>query len=156
MLEVALTLFIGLALIYAEFFVPGGLLAIIGTLLIVLSIVLLYDDLPSLYYLGVYLTLVLGFLYLTVRLALWRIKKLENTLYLGGDQKGYSASTFNGSLVGEKGVTVTVLKPSGYVSIQGQRLQASSIEGYIDVGEPIRVVSGEGANLIVTAIRYEN
>lgn len=148
MLEVLLSLLIGLALIYAEFYVPGGILATVGTMAIVLSFVLILDDLKNFYYLIPYAVVVLLALYVTIKVALWRIQKNED-FYLGANQESFSASGFKSELMGKKAVTVTALRPSGYISIAGERYVASSTEGFIEPGEPVKVIGGEGGSLWV-------
>lgn len=155
MSQVLLALIIGLVFIYAEFYIPGGVLAFVGSISLLLSVLLVYNDCPTLWHVFAYVVFLLLALYTTIQVAIWRIKSLHGSYYLEDSQTGFSASKFEQSCVGEKGVTVTALRPSGYVSIKGQRYAASSCEGYIDVGEPVIVTKGEGANLMVRHVRYE-
>lgn len=155
MSQVVLALVIGLVFIYAEFYVPGGVFALVGATSLLLSLLLVVNDLPSHFHVFAYLLFVLLALYTTIQLAIWRIKRLDGSYYLENTQSGFAASSYEGSCVGKKGVTVTALRPSGYISIMGERYVASSSAGFIDVGEPVIVTKGEGANLIVRPVIVE-
>lgn len=76
----------------------------------------------------------------------------DNTFYLQQDQEGFQASTFNDSLIGKTGQSVSDLGPSGFVVVGGNRYQATARSGYIDKGREITVIGGEGAHLIVKLV----
>lgn len=155
MSQVLLALVIGLVFIYAEFYIPGGILALVGGVSLVLSVFLVLNDAPTHWHVFAYVVFLLLALYTTVQVAIWRIRSLHGSYYLDDSQTGFTASEFEKSCVGEKGVTVTALRPSGYVSIKGERYAASSSEGYIEVGEPVIVTKGEGANLVVRQVVHK-
>lgn len=50
-----------------------------------------------------------------------------------------SADTF-ADLVGREGVALTALAPGGSVEVAGRRVQAASIDGFLDKGTPVVVV----------------
>lgn len=142
---------VSLLLIYLEFFLPGSILAIGGGILFFLSLALFLMQSPSL--LSVILCL-LGFfslLALVCKIALIQLKKGEEKgFYLARTQEGHSASSFDLSLIGKTGIAFSNLRPSGYVLIENQRIQAISSSGFIVQGSEVIVTSGEGAHLIVT------
>jgi membrane-bound serine protease (ClpP class) len=43
------------------------------------------------------------------------------------------------SLIGQRGVAVTVLRPSGQIEIDGQRFEAIADLGAVDAGDPVIV-----------------
>ena len=51
--------------------------------------------------------------------------------------------------VGQSGVAATDLRPSGYIEIDGKKLDAEAEEGFIAKGERIAVKMVRGINLIV-------
>lgn len=53
------------------------------------------------------------------------------------------------NLVGKTGVSHSILRPGGKVEIDGTIYDALAVVSYIDIGEPIRVVSLSGAQVIV-------
>ncbi|MCY3973955.1 MAG: NfeD family protein [Simkaniaceae bacterium] len=140
---------IGLCLIYLEFFAPGGIVGICGALFIVVGFVFgLIDRLPLVWHLGYgIVTLVcVGF---TVKLALRNMKRVRS-FYPEEHQGGYVASSYDAELIGKRGVTATVLKPSGYVELDGRLYQAVSEGEYLSKGTEVGVTGGRGAALIVS------
>lgn len=55
------------------------------------------------------------------------------------------------SLVGAEGVAATLLRPSGAVKIDGERIIAIAEQGVIQKGTPVRVVGASSTNVIVRA-----
>jgi membrane-bound serine protease (ClpP class) len=62
---------------------------------------------------------------------------------------GYVSVQFTGSLVGKKGTAETVLRPSGKVLIDDKIYDAYTRGDYIEKGQPVEVISDEGASLKV-------
>jgi membrane-bound serine protease (ClpP class) len=56
------------------------------------------------------------------------------------------------SLVGQTGVAVTALFPSGQVEISGKRYEAKLEVGFADRGTPVRVTQVSGFSLIVEVL----
>jgi len=52
-------------------------------------------------------------------------------------------------LVGQEGVTLTILAPSGKVLVDGQTHTAAVVDGFLEKGVPVRVVRTETFKLIV-------
>lgn len=67
--------------------------------------------------------------------------RLGRQLILAKEVEGKSNSGISEELIGKVGETVTPLRPTGMVLIQGQRYEAHSRDGYLDAGEAIRVVA---------------
>lgn len=142
---------IGFLLIYFEFFVPGGILGILGGISLVFSLIVFVWEQDHIFWMVFYVVALVILLIITIRLALWKIKhsKHKNAMYSDQDQEGFVASSFNKELIGKTGTAITDLKPSGHVRIEGERAQAVSQSSYIKKGEPVKAISGEGARLIV-------
>ena len=142
---------IGLILIYFEFFVPGGILGTMGGLVLVGGIFLSFWEQTSLIYALFYTIGMIILLVLTIRLALWKIKRTRNksNFYLADDQEGYVGATFNKELVGKSGKALTALRPSGHIEVDHHPYQAVSESGYIQKESKIKIVGGEGARFIV-------
>jgi len=152
-----LLLFVGLLLVFLEFFLPGGIMGTAGGLIIVSSIVLfaMASDSPIMTFL-----FVVGALFsltVVIRLALWRIShsKCRDGLFSLDDQEGYHAPVFDEALIGKGGKAFTDLKPSGHVTIEGIKHQAVSQSGYILKGAEVTVIGGKEAYLIVKPIQKE-
>lgn len=53
------------------------------------------------------------------------------------------------TLIGKKGKTLTVLRPSGTITINGERVDAVSLGEFIDAGKSVSVVQVEGSKVLV-------
>ena len=142
---------IGLILIYFEFFVPGGILGTMGGLFLAAGLFLSIWEQTSLIYALFYVVGVIVFLVLTIRLALWKVKRTRHKshLYLADDQEGYVAATYDKELVEKVGEALTSLRPSGHIKVEGKPYQAVSESGFIKKGSKIKIIGGEGARFIV-------
>ncbi|NRA90042.1 MAG: serine protease [Simkaniaceae bacterium] len=137
---------LGLVLIYLEFFVPGGILAVLGGLAMIISVFLFVWESGSYISSLIFVIASIALLIFTIRFALWKIKQ-KPALYASDDQSGFVASSFDHELVGKTGEALTNLKPSGHVLVEGKRHQAVSESSYIKKGESVIIVGGEGARL---------
>ena len=151
-----IVLLIGLALIYAEFYLPGGVVGGIGAVMIIAAIVLFSLSstlIPSLLFIGLSIVLLAG----TIRLALWTIPRSDperGGVYSSGDQEGYSASHYEKEAIGKQGTVYSDLKPGGHILVDGKRHLAISKSGYIPKGESVVVIGGEGESLIVKYLNH--
>lgn len=150
-------LILGLFLILIEFYVPGAIMGILGTLLMLISIVLFAYQSQSPWAIGLFVFVAIICLILMIRFALWRIVRAKpgHSIYSHGDQKGYIASSFDIKAIGKMGTVLSDLKPGGYIVVDGKQHQAISISGYISKGDEVVVVAGEGESLLVKNKRLE-
>ncbi|MCB1181127.1 MAG: serine protease [Chlamydiia bacterium] len=139
---------IGLLLIFIEFFVPGGILGVTGGILLVGSVILFALQTESFLAFILFFVIVIVILGVLIKFALWR-KKKKKGIYLSNDQEGYSASSYDKEMIGKEAKTLSDLKPSGHIVVEGKRLQAVSKTGYVDKGIKVMVIGGQGAHLIV-------
>lgn len=142
---------LGLLLILMEFFVPGAVLGIMGGMLVIASIILFAMETNSPWWVVLYLIGITAAITYLVKFALWRIRtaKPGRSIYLSGDQEGFTASSFDASAIGKTGTVVTDLKPGGHILVDGKRQQAISQSGYITKGSEVVVVGGQEESLIV-------
>lgn len=150
MATILLLAFAGIVLIFLEFFLPGAVMAVLGTLSLLVSIGLFFVQYPAFWGI-VFMLSVLIAVYITCKLALWRVKRSQGkgNFYHAEDQEGYLASTFDLQLVGKEGIVSTELKPAGHILVDGQLYQALSETGFISKGCPVKIVGGKGSHLIV-------
>ena len=144
-------LFVGLLLLFLEFYTPGGILAITGIICMIISVAYFLSTSTSLIDSVLFVVAAASLLASVIWFALYRIRKSAgaNTFYLGKDQEGYQAASFDVSLIGRKGIACSDLGPSGFVLIDGVRYPARSRGSYIDRGCAVEVIGGEGAHIIV-------
>ncbi len=140
----------GILLIFLEFFLPGAVLAVLGSLALLVSIGLFFAEYPALWGIGYMFSILLA-VFLVCKFALWRLQRgrLGGKFFHGEDQEGYTASTFDSSLIGKEGIVSTELKPAGYILVDGKQYQALSETGFISKDTPIQIISGKGSHLIV-------
>ncbi len=144
---------IAFVLFFLEIFMPGGLLAIVGGLLLLVASWLTFDAygiLPAAAML--FATAVLGVVMFFVEVRLLTRSPLGKQFRLDTQITASVNPREDDSLVGMSGVTLTTLAPSGKVQIQQKVYQASAQEGYLEKGTPITVVRSETFKLIVAKI----
>jgi len=144
-------LFVGLLMVFLEFYLPGGVMGTIGGLIVLTSIVLFGIQSESIVYTFLFILLAVVAISFLFRFALWRIKN-DKSIYSNQDQEGFIASTFDIEAIDKEGVVATDLRPGGHISIDGKRHSAISKTGYIVKGDKVRVISGEGESLIVRKV----
>ena len=138
---------LGLILIYLEFFVPGGILGVLGGCAFLIANFLFVFEAGAVWYSVLFAVVMVVLLIATIRLALWKIKK-KPAMFAQEEQSGYMASSYDKEVVGLTGEALTDLKPSGHIMINGKRHQAVSESAYIKKGESVKIIGGEGARLI--------
>lgn len=148
-------LFIGLLLIFLEFYTPGGILAVAGTIVILFAVTSFLVESSAGFASLFFILFTIAATAFVIWFALNRIKKTsaKNTFYLSDDQEGYQGAHFDTSLIGKQGLTLTDLGPSGFVLIEGKRHQAGSRGPYVDKGTDVLVIGGEGSYLIVKPVQ---
>jgi membrane-bound serine protease (ClpP class) len=169
--EPVLLFSLGLLLLAAEiFFFPGlALPALLGSGFMLVSLVwamadfwpedpmnfsgaVLLQPLTNLGY-GLILSIGLGFVLLRYLPQGWLWDKMIVGSAIGGAAQFAgiepSAAQEITSLIGQRGVAVTVLRPSGQVEIAGRRFEATVEVGAVDAGDPIIVRGKTDFALIV-------
>ena len=161
-------IFIGIALIlfFVELFVPsGGLLALIGALAVIGSLVafFMHDSNTGLIATAIYI--VFGPILFWIVFKIWASSPLAKRMILGGIVEEDSEEAMQKSqarfarrqeelqqLIGKEGNTITILRPVGVVRIDGQRIDAMAETGSIEADTAIKVVSVYDNQIKVRAI----
>jgi membrane-bound ClpP family serine protease len=148
---------LGLLLILMEFYLPGAIMGIIGSLIILLSLVLFINEHSSPLAILLFILGVVASVILLIRFALWRIvhAKPDYSIYLNQDQEGYQASYYDKTAIGKTGIVLSDLKPGGYIKVEGKQHQAISLSGYISKGEEVIVIGGQEESLTVKLKKKE-
>ncbi len=141
----------GVTLIFSEFFVPGIVLGVVGSVLIVASIAIGWNRFPEygLFILvgevaGVVLVLALG-LFAMVKTPLGRgfvLKATQET------SEGFASHAEDTSLVGRVATVHTALRPAGSILLGQRRIDAVSNGTFIDAGKIVRVIQVEGHRVV--------
>ena len=144
----------GSGLIIVEAFMPGfGVAGISGAVLEIAAIVLtnqFYGVTWSLIgTLGVIVVIGIA-VFLSYRSAMKG--RLSKTLVLQDTEASPVTQSSLQEWLDQEGITVTALRPAGFIEIGGKRLNASTSGEFLSKGTPVRVVGAEGDHLVIRKI----
>ncbi len=141
----------GWILIATEIFVPGGVLGVIGTILLIISAFICFKMFGV--RIGVYYFVALiagGAIVAAVLMQIAPKLPFRKGLSLETSEKGVKVEIENlKNLMGKTGTAYTVLRPTGRIQVDGKRYEATTEGAYIKQGEPVEVYRIDGNNLIV-------
>ena len=146
-------LIIGLVLVGAEVFIPGGILGTIGGLALLGAVIIAFANFPV----SVAIAISGGIVILVgIAIALW-IRFFPRT-WVGkkmmvSEDLHDSSSTEEGLslLVGKTGVAISSLHPGGFAEIEGRRVDVVTQGEMIDKGTAITVIEVESNRVVVAA-----
>jgi membrane-bound ClpP family serine protease len=123
----------------------------IGSLFLLSSLILFATESEALWQVGLFVVVTFVSLGLLIKFALLRLQQgdPEESMYHSDDQEGYVASSYNKEFIGKDALALSQLGPSGYIDVEGQRIQAVSKSGFIQKGQEVTIIAGEGAHYIV-------
>ncbi|NLY46188.1 MAG: nodulation protein NfeD [Tissierella sp.] len=152
----SLALFVlGIVLLVIEIIVPGfGLPGISGILFVLIGIILAMDSFAN-----AILSISIAIIITTI-IGIMLVKRgfksqLFNSIVLNNQtnkEKGYLSSEADENLISKEGIAVSELRPSGFIDIDGKRIDALSDEGYISKGTAVKIVKIEGSKIFVRRI----
>ncbi|MEK5232584.1 nodulation protein NfeD [Lysinibacillus sp. FSL K6-0232] len=156
--ETLLLFIIGLALIIAEFFVPGGIVGILGGVLILLSLILAGANMMQMV-IAILIALVIAMIGMVILMKFFG-KKLHvlNKLVLMDattTEEGYVSNVNRTELLGKVGKTLTPLRPAGTMVFGSERIDVVSEGGYIDANKHVEVIKVEGSRIVVRPTEKE-
>ena len=149
---------LGLLCIFAEVFLPGGVLGLLGWLLIGTSFVGAYH---ILHLSGPFVLFVAVFIAAGVALYVIAIKLMPKTavgkmLFLQNTQKGYDVSiSGQRELIGKEGIALSFLRPSGIAEIDGKRVNVIAEGEFIERDTWIRVSELKDNQLVVHRVEQD-
>ncbi len=164
-----IALFIGLALIGVEIFVlPGfGVAGIAGITITIGSLVLImvnnnafdFEFVPAnqlLYATAAAMGGLLGGIAAMMLLGsrMTKSKRFEKIILSSTQarEKGFVATFFPEPMQGKKGVTHTIMRPSGKVEVDGKIYDAFSRGEYIEKGETVEIIGEDTTSLIIKKV----
>ena len=146
---------IGLTLLIIEGIVPGfGFPGISGIILIIVGTILAMDSV-SIAILSLSVAIIITSIVAIIFVKLGYKSKIFNRVILKNrtdSDRGFLSSQSKNELLGKEGITLSGLRPSGYIDIDGQRLDALSEGGFIPKDSKIIVVKVEGSKIFVRRI----
>lgn len=166
--EIAL-FFVGIALIGLEVFViPGfGLAGVLGIVLTMSSLVLVmlnndaldFSFVPSGQIVTALFTTLLGFVGSIILLFIGGARLTSTKFFqrvalteVLDKESGYAVRASDQPMIGKRGVSYTILRPSGKVMIEGSIYDAITRGGYVEKDTEIEVVGEEGVSLKVKTV----
>ena len=150
-----LLLFLGTALIFMELFVPGGVAGTIGFVLVLYAIAGLTNSMTTFIVgLVIFIGLVSGAIYVLVKVIPKDKIKIKLILHRQLDsESGYNSNPLQDkSLEGQRGITISVLKPSGKIKIAGDIYYVSSEDKFIEKDKQVEIVKVSGNQILVREV----
>ncbi len=153
--ETILLFIIGFALLIAEFFIPGGIVGIIGGALMIISLLfaganfvhMAYSILIAMFIAVIGMVIIMKFF--GKRLHVFNKLVLKDATTT---EEGYVSNVNRIELIGKVGVAITPLRPAGVISVDNERIDAVSEGSYIDARKKIEVIKVEGSRIVVREI----
>lgn len=143
---------LGILLLVVEVIVPGGILGVIGGLMMIGGSVLAFME----YGIGggtlaVALALAMALLAFFLEVRLLSKSRLGKRAFLTSQVTGVSAALGREAreLIGQAAESLTMLSPSGYVRVNGQRYEAFCQSGQVPAGTALEVIDADNFRLIV-------
>lgn len=152
-------LLVGLALVILDGkLIQDGTTAGIGVLMMLVGLVLPTGDFLTGSLVGIMwiLGLMAGFLSLKVlpRREVWDKVVLKDSLTR---EQGYSSvNTRLLELIGREGETLTDLRPSGTILVDGERFSCTSGGSWVKKGTTVRVISVDGTRILVEPLQEDH
>ncbi|MGR9049321.1 NfeD family protein [Halobacillus faecis] len=153
--EAIILLVLGIGLVIAEFFLPGGIAGIAGVVAIVSSLMLSSADMGHMAMsIGIALLVTI-----VVSIVLFKFVGLERGFFRHiilndstSSEKGYVSSQNRLDLIGMEGETITPLRPSGTADFDGERLDVVTEGGFIPALQAVKILKTEGSRIVVREI----
>ena len=153
----SLFLGIGIALIFAELFVPGGVLGTVGAIMVIWALTLMTDT-----FIGLLLAILVSFtiigiiIYILIKII--PKERMRNTLILSSSlnkDEGYISSKDLQSYTGKVGIAESTLRPTGKAKIEGRILDVVSEDKLIKKGKMVKVTYVDGTKVLVREMEGE-
>jgi len=145
----------GLILLIIEGMIPGfGLPGIGGIILLIAGVILAVNSVTNaIISLGI--AIVITAIIAIILVKLGKRSPMFNKIVLETelkDDKGYLSSSRKDEYLNKEGITITELRPSGIIEIDGKRIDALSEGSYINKNVSIKVVRVEGSKIFVRRV----
>lgn len=151
-MEAIVLLVLGILLIILEFFVPGGILGLIGAGAVIGSLFLAGYDIG-------HMTLSISIAFIVAIIAfiiLFKWVGLERGIFKKiilrdrtTTELGYVSASDRPELIGQEGITVTPLRPSGTALFDEERIDVVSEGGFVEKDKHVMIVQVEGIKVVV-------
>ncbi|MBE3102969.1 MAG: nodulation protein NfeD, partial [Bacilli bacterium] len=146
---------IGIVFVIAEFFLPGAIAGIIGLALIIGSILLAGGNVV---HMGIALLIafIVAFVGMVIIMKFFgKNIKLFNKMILKDStdtEHGYVSNINRTELMGKLAKSMTPLRPSGTIMLDGERIDAVTEGGFVDSGKVVKIIKVEGSRTVVREV----
>ncbi|MCK9443127.1 MAG: ATP-dependent Clp protease proteolytic subunit [Tissierellaceae bacterium] len=149
----SLILFVtGLILLIIEAIVPGfGLPGISGIIFVLVGTVLAMESM-KIALLSLSVAILITTIVTVVLIKMGFKSKMLRKIILDAehkDEKGYLSVDSVQKYINKEGITLTELRPTGFIEVDGIKLDALSDEGFLPKSVPVKIVRVEGSKLFV-------
>ena len=151
-MEAIVLLILGIILIILEFFVPGGIIGLLGFGAILGSLFMSGYDFGHML-ISIAIALVVA---IVAAVILYRSIGMEKGIFRHiilrdrtTTELGYVSSVNRLELIGLVGKTVTPLRPSGTAIFENERLDVVSEGGFVEIDKEVKIVKVEGMRVVV-------
>ncbi|WNS77622.1 nodulation protein NfeD [Bacillus sp. DTU_2020_1000418_1_SI_GHA_SEK_038] len=157
--ETLILFVVGIGLIIAEFFLPGGVAGILGLAAILGSLFLASDNVV---HMGISLLIAISISILAsiimVKVLGKKMKFFKKIILTDATktEEGYVSNKSRLELIGLEGYALTALRPSGTVVIDDERIDVVSEGAFILKDARVRVVKAEGSRIVVREVTDQN
>ncbi len=147
---IVLTIVFGLTFLWLEFYLPGGLMGLIGGVIIGVGILFVFSEFG--FRIGSFVALGVAMI---VGVMLWFWMRTFSHSFFGkrvmlSAEVGHDESLVHlGTLVGKSGITTSPVQPSGKAIIDGEKHDVTSQMGPIDSGVEVEVIKVDGISVII-------
>ena len=153
--ESLLLFVLGLVLIGAEFFLPGGIAGTLGAIAVIGSMLMAGGNITHMA-ISIIIALVMAILFIIImvkvfgkRMNIFRRLILTDST---STESGYVSNVNRLDLIGRVGITITPLRPSGTVKVDDERLDVVAEGGFIEKDIAIKVIKVEGSRIVVREV----
>ena len=140
----------GVALLFLEMFLPGIIAGIIGGILLIAAVFTAYQEIGP----GAGNITLVATAAATGALWWWWATKFQRTRFgrrmtLAATGTGTTQAEGLAQWIGQTGIAITPLRPSGTILVAGRRVDAITGGEFLEQGTPVRIVRAEGSGVIV-------
>ena len=148
---------IALVLFFFEIIVPGGILAVIGGILMIIACAVAYSELgPLSSLITFFIALGLSIGMLILEIIILPKTSLGKKFFLKTAVEGSSnIPQTEENIIGKSGESLTKMAPTGKILIEGKEYEATSNSGLLEEGTAVEVVNYDNYKVIVKKALFD-
>ncbi|MFK4997644.1 nodulation protein NfeD [Bacillus sp. N9] len=143
---------LGMILIVAEFFLPGGIAGLLGAVAIIGSIIMAGGNVAY-YGISIIIALFLAALSIIIMVKVFgkRMNIFRRLILTDATdtESGYVSNVNRLELIGREGITITALRPAGTIEVDDERLDVVADGGFVEKDTKVKIIKVEGSRIVV-------